>query len=125
MMDNCKDCKICMKSCPHGCIDDNCFLINAERCLTFFNEDSLDFPKWITAHNALVGCMKCQIDCPMNKDFIKTKNRGIIFSEDETKIILRGFKEEDFQKNVYEKIKKLNMDEYRPLLSRNLGVLLE
>ncbi len=125
MMEKCKDCKICMKSCPHSCIDNNRFLINAEHCLTFFNEDDEDFPKWVTAHNALVGCMKCQINCPMNKDFVETKNRDIVFSEDETEIILRGFKEEDYQKNVYAKIKKLNMDEYSSLLPRNLGVLLK
>ena len=61
----------------------------------------------------------------MNKDFIKIKNRGIVFSEDETDIILRGFKKEDYQKNVYEKIRKLNMDEYNSLLPRNLRVLLK
>ncbi|UCB57897.1 MAG: hypothetical protein JSV67_04620 [Thermoplasmatales archaeon] len=125
MMEKCKDCKICIKSCPHNCIDDNCFLIKGEQCLTFFNEDDIEFPKWVTAHNALVGCMKCQINCPMNKDFIKTKNRGVVISEDETEIILRGFKEEDYQKNVYEKIRKLDMDEYGSLLSRNLKVLLK
>lgn len=125
MLEKCEDCKICMESCPHSCIDDNCFLINAEQCLTYFNEGEEDFPKWVDAHNALVGCMKCQINCPMNKDFIKIKNRGIVFSEDETDIILRGFKEEDYQKNVYEKIRKLNMDEFNSLLPRNLRVLLK
>jgi epoxyqueuosine reductase len=124
-LEECKDCKICMKSCPHNCIDDNRFLINAEHCLTYFNEDDEEFPEWVTAHNSLVGCMKCQINCPMNKDVIKIKNRGIVFSEDETEIILRGFREEDYQQHVYEKIRKLNMDEYSSLLPRNLRVLLQ
>ena len=69
--------------------------------------------------------MKCQIHCPRNKDSKKSKNRGIVFSEDETNLILRGLTEEDYHKEVYEKIKKLDMEEYIPLLPRNLKVLLK
>lgn len=124
IMKICRNCNICIKSCPHNCIKDNNFLINAEQCLTYFNEYSEDFPEWIRDHNALVGCMRCQINCPMNKDFISLKKRDMIFSEEETNIILRGFKKDDYRKEVYKKIRMLNMDDYKDLLPRNLNVLI-
>ena len=79
MMNECNDCSLCVRVCPNKCICNQNFVIKAEHCLTFFNENNNDFPEWIDvkSHNSLVGCMKCQIVCPVNKDFIKKKERGI------------------------------------------------
>ncbi|MDH4367544.1 MAG: FeS-binding protein, partial [Dehalococcoidia bacterium] len=72
-MKDCDKCKACRKACPTGAIAPDRFLIHAERCITFLNEDRGEFPEWIDPawHNSLVGCMKCQLVCPVNKQFVK------------------------------------------------------
>ena len=46
-MDLCKDCKACLNNCPTAAITNERFLINNERCLTYFNEadGEWDFPE--------------------------------------------------------------------------------
>jgi len=92
MMPTCKDCRICMKNCPNGCITEENFVINAGRCLSLYNEIEGTLPKWIkpTAHNTLMGCMKCQAFCPANKKVIKQTGRLEDITEEETRKILEG-----------------------------------
>ena len=69
MMDSCKNCRTCMNNCPNKCISEENFVINASRCLSLFNEIKGEFPEWIQpdAHNALMGCFRCQSCCPANR----------------------------------------------------------
>ena len=75
VMDYCEDCRTCTEVCPTKAILADRFLINAEKCLTYFNENEWSLPDWIDpqSHNSLVGCMKCQLICPVNRNFLDMK----------------------------------------------------
>ena len=66
MLRLCKGCSICTRECPTGAIHKSSFVINPEKCITLYNELSAPLPDWIPAkaHNALIGCLKCQKTCP-------------------------------------------------------------
>ena len=126
MMDCCNKCVACISKCPTGVIRQDRFLISAEKCLTFFNEKSDDFPEWINPswHNCFIGCMICQDVCPANKDYTNCIVPGEEFSEEETLMILKGVSKDKLPLKTIEKLKKLYMlDEYN-LLQRNLEVLI-
>lgn len=65
-MDICSKCTLCMESCPTKAILKDRYLIDNQRCLTYFNEaGGWDFPEWIdvSVHNSIYGCVKCQMVC--------------------------------------------------------------
>ncbi|MBY9019914.1 MAG: hypothetical protein KGD67_02570 [Candidatus Lokiarchaeota archaeon] len=132
MMGFCKDCKICINNCPTNAISttpEENFVINAGRCITLYNEISGKFPDWIPsdAHNALKGCMKCQLTCPGNKEALKRPIRFDEFTEEETKRILEGNVDENLLNAVSDRIKIFshsNAGKAFPTFKRNLGVLL-
>ena len=127
VMNECKKCSLCKKVCPNHCIKNKKFVIKAEHCLTFFNENIDKFPNWIDnrSHNALVGCMKCQIVCPVNRDYIKKREKRITFSEDESDIFIKGLNKNQLTTNLLEKLKTIDMDEYISVLSRNINYLIK
>jgi len=124
MLEQCENCNVCQKKCPTGAIVPHRFVIRAERCLTFHNERNNDFPSWIKQswHNCVIGCMTCQSVCPANKtskNWIKDDGE---FSEEETRLLLRGVKHE-LTGVVTNKLQKLGLLEDFDLLPRNLSVL--
>ncbi len=126
MMDQCERCSLCREHCPTNAIQADRFLIQAEKCLTFFNEKSGDFPEWIQPHwhNCLIGCMICQDICPVNKRQIHWVTEEGTFSEEETLMVIQGTPINRLPRRMKDKLKKLCMlDDYH-LLSRNLSVLL-
>ena len=125
VLKECDNCKACMKACPTGAIAADRFLIRAERCLTYHNEHKGTFPQWIKPawHNCLVGCLYCQEACPVNKDVYQSVEEGPVFSEDETAVLLAGTPAIEAPRKVVQKLKKIGMAEYLPVLGRNLQVL--
>ena len=125
VLERCENCKACMKACPTGAITADRFLLHGERCLTFHNERRGEFPPWIKPswHNCLVGCLYCQKACPVNKDKPNTIVEGPAFSASETDSILQGASNIETPWNVDQKLKKLDMIEYLPVLGRNLDAL--
>jgi epoxyqueuosine reductase len=126
IMESCTTCSLCQNACPTQCIPKERFLIHADRCLTYLNENIGDFPTWVTlqSHNALVGCMHCQIVCPQNKKFLQLNDQTINFSEEETSIILQKTPQENLSPTLTKKLAGLNIDEYYSVLGRNLTVLM-
>ncbi|MFA5015394.1 MAG: 4Fe-4S double cluster binding domain-containing protein [Actinomycetota bacterium] len=126
-LENCQDCKVCLKNCPTGAISAGRFLIHAERCLTFFNEEPGNFPAWVKSesHNCLVGCMRCQFVCPYNKSFIGRIEDAGEFTTEETEILLQNPPAEKLPSSIIGKINLLNLEDYTGVMSRNLKVLLE
>ena len=94
MMDLCQKCTACLRHCPTGAITSERFLLRAERCITFHNEEPSDvpFPAWLDAswHNCLVGCLHCQSICPENKDYLAWVGEGAKFSAEETALLVEG-----------------------------------
>jgi epoxyqueuosine reductase len=125
-MDSCAACKACLDNCPNKAITEDSFRIDARRCLTSINErDGQVFPDWIapTAHNCIVGCMKCQECCPHNKKFLGNVIEPVEFSEEETRYILSEGPLDGASERLNEKIKALEMKIYYKALPRNLKAL--
>ena len=133
MMDQCENCTICIKTCPTGAIpepkDEN-FVINVNKCIPVYNEIRGIIPDWIPseAHNSLIGCMKCQLPCPGNRDAIKITEGFEDISERETKMILDGITDEKMVKSISEKLKMFkppDADKVIPVIKRNLELLIK
>ena len=98
-MGSCGACKACYHACPTGCIPfpDTGVVIDAERCLTYLNEHEGEWPDWLdpAAHNALVGCMRCQLICPANKYHLRREKVVAEFDREETEVVLLDLPSED------------------------------
>jgi epoxyqueuosine reductase len=126
MMKRCANCSLCRQNCATHCIPADRFLIHADSCLTYFNENEGSFPSWIDprVHHAWVGCMRCQLVCPENKDVANSKETPILFSDEETTQLLQEIAWENITPVLKKKLVDLNMREYYALLRRNLSALL-
>ncbi len=122
----CSTCKACRNACPTGAINDDRFLIHVERCLTYLNEKKSEepFPKWVprNAHNALIGCMRCQRACPYDKGFVDRYEERGFFGEDETEYLLKGKFTGSKAKAMERKLKRIGLD--LTTFPRNLRMLL-
>lgn len=129
MMKRCEDCDLCRKACPTGAIPSDRFLLRAERCLTYHNEKKggIPFPDWIKPawHNCIIGCLTCQRACPENKPFLSQLGETAEFSEEETRLLLKGTPSEKVSAPMMEKLKLLSLTDYYDELPRNLSVLLK
>lgn len=128
MMESCRNCRACLHHCPTGAITEQRFLLHAERCLSFHNEQPGDvpFPSWIAPswHNCLEGCMLCQRACPEDKDFWGWVEGKEEFSEEETALLLQGGPPDCLAKETIGKLERLDILGDLELLPRNLGVFL-
>ncbi len=127
MMERCKKCLGCLKICPAGAIVSDRFLVHAERCITFHNERPGDvpFPAWIDPcwHNSLIGCMRCQEICPLNRPYLDRVMEGACFTEAETSLFLKGVSMEDLPPLTRGKIHQWGLEEKLSLFPRNLVAL--
>jgi len=129
-MDICEKCQACINACPTKAIDPDSRIVNALVCLTALNEDPRELPDWVdaNAHNALIGCMKCQDCCPGNIHNKDNVVRGITFSEEETNELIMH-KDKDNEPFSDSLDAKLRNEGFQPwflkVLPRNLRVLLK
>lgn len=125
--DRCNNCNICFNNCPTEAIREERFLLDNERCLSYFNESADEFPEWIplSAHHCIYDCLKCQVSCPMNKEYANNVIDTIKFSEEETEMLLSGSRIEAFSPALKEKSKVLGLDDWLDAIPRNLRILFE
>lgn len=90
VLPECANCSACIKACPMGVISRDRFLIRAEKCYTLYSESLSPIPSGIhpPSPNCIIGCLKCQMVCPVNKGRLKYENTGVSFSSEETHAIL-------------------------------------
>jgi epoxyqueuosine reductase len=125
-MDICHTCHACLDNCPTVAITQTRFLIDNERCLTYFNEAAgKEFPEWIdpSVHHALYGCSRCQAVCPVNRHYLANTIEPAEFTEEETSLLFDGESFECFPESLKQKIDALDMKHYLGALPRNLRVL--
>jgi epoxyqueuosine reductase len=123
----CSKCRACLKACPTKAINDDRFLIRAERCLPRMNErkSKHPFPSWVKPewHNAIVGCMICQRVCPYDREFPDKVEDGPSFTEQETEYILKGKYSGKKAASIRRKLDRVGLD--MSVFPRNLKVLLD
>jgi len=126
MMSRCERCEICLRNCPTGAIDKSGFLLRAERCLTFLNEEETKIPDWVDSswHHCLVGCLRCQDICPANRKVAKDSVEGATFSDEETDMLMKASCPEDLQAGLKEKVENSGLSRLYPVLPRNIALLL-
>jgi epoxyqueuosine reductase len=126
-MEPCENCRACIDACPTKAIAPERLIIDADICLTSLNEGEGKFPDWLdkSAHNCIIGCMKCQECCPQNAKNNNYLREGIVFTEEETTEILSHTDGALFNGVLMEKINYLGLAEYPHLLARNLQALLK
>ncbi|UCC20666.1 MAG: hypothetical protein JSV62_05085 [Promethearchaeota archaeon] len=133
MMDQCENCTICINNCLTKAIpriSDENFVINVGNCIPVYNEIQGIVPDSIPsdAHNALIGCMRCQKPCPANRSVINLTNKLEDITEEETNMILNGTKDEKLVTSIANKLKMFtpsNADRVLPVIKRNLGFLIK
>jgi epoxyqueuosine reductase len=129
MMDRCRDCSACRNICPTGAITGDRFLLRAELCTTFHNEQPahVDFPSWLdrSCHHCLVGCLHCQRVCPENRDVRGWIEEGAEFSAQETAALANGIPRERLPSETVAKIERWDLNEIIDLFPRNLKILLD
>lgn len=123
----CNRCNLCIENCPTGAILKDRFLIDNQRCLSYINEASGEFPSWIplTAHHTLYDCLICQRICPMNYGQVDNFIDFISFTEEETNMLLDGKPIDTFSEEFKAKIFMLGLDEWYEAIPRNLKTLFE
>lgn len=126
-MELCNRCTACMGNCPTGAIQPDRPMIDGDRCLTLHNEapSSVPFPAWIdpSAHNSLIGCMRCQSVCPANRDSLSWLAAPVEFDEAETAWLLEGTPLGNLPATALAKMRLLNMDQYYDPMCRNIQAL--
>jgi epoxyqueuosine reductase len=128
-LEACGSCRACAKACLAGAIDGDRFLLRAERCLTLFSES--DGPGAETmprpSTDCLIGCLKCQEVCPVNKGLLRREHTGLVFDRRETGAMLSGFQgcEAGLSADVRAKFSTLRTTEDIFLFARNLRLIVK
>jgi epoxyqueuosine reductase len=106
LLRECKGCSICVEKCPTKCFRENNFVLDIGKCVTLYNELPDPIPDWIDSksHNAIVGCVKCQWDCPANALANKRTERLAELTEEETEFLLNKGNDEKIKKDLLGKL---------------------
>jgi epoxyqueuosine reductase len=127
MADLCANCNACVAACPTGAISNERMIIDASKCLTFYNEQPDQLPDWIEAgwFSSLIGCLKCQVCCPMDTQVKKQVQIGPEFTEEETELLLQNTPKEEIPAELMAKLQEITLDDDIVAISRNLKCYLE
>jgi len=128
-MERCERCVLCTRACPTDAISEDRFLIRAELCITYWNEQppGTAFPSWLddSWHNCLVGCMRCQDVCPENREVLDYRQPGPDFTEEETALLLDGVAASDLPAALESKLHEWDLMHWLEVMPRNLAVHLQ
>lgn len=122
----CENCSICIKSCPTGAIRKERFLIDNQICLSTLNEVPDAFPDWLpsSVHHTCYDCLRCQENCPMNKGHLDKMEQTVVFSEEETGMLLQGIPMISLPEETKQKILMLGMHQWYDAIPRNIKALM-
>ncbi|WP_371805310.1 4Fe-4S double cluster binding domain-containing protein [Candidatus Lokiarchaeum ossiferum] len=130
MLKYCKTCNICLNNCPTGAIRPQEMVIDVKKCLPLYNEIPGEIPDWINnkAHNALMGCMRCQAPCPGNKKAIQNLRKFDDISAKSVDLILNRADKDEFQRifgPIFDIVDEEGVEYFFPVFKRNLEAFLQ
>lgn len=127
MMEACTTCHLCAWACPTTAIVEDRFLIDARRCLVYMNEGTEPFPAWIKPewHTCPIGCLECQVTCPINQEHLGRVEVDGEFDAEETARLLHGIPRPELDSALAAKLRLAGLIDYLEVLPRNLGALFE
>ncbi len=127
VMDACASCDLCAWACPTTAIVEDRFLIDARRCLVYMNEGTEPFPSWLKPewHTCPVGCLECQVTCPVNQEYLRRVEPDGEFDEAETEVLLHGVRRDELAPTLAEKLRISGLLDYLEVMPRNLAALFE
>jgi len=122
LMRLCKECSTCIRDCPTGALRQDPFILDVGKCLTLYNERPDPLPAWIAPgiHHALIGCLKCQWTCPANEKAVRRVTHLADLSEEETRMLISGKKDQRLHGSVIEKLKRFPAAKNFDWFSRNV-----
>jgi epoxyqueuosine reductase len=126
-MVECDHCRACVAACPPQVIRPDRRTIDSVRCLTMLNEVPGEFPDWLPpdAHNALVGCMRCQDCCPRNANTTHKITEGVTFTAAETAELLHHEGDAPYSEALAARLEATGISKsFYKLLPRNLAAFL-
>ncbi len=127
LLDECASCDRCARACPTGAIRSDRVLLHGERCLTLANESAGAWPAWVEERmfGCLVGCLLCQRACPANPKLV-VEETGIVFSVAETQALIERPTNlpAGLEAGIRDKLDRIGLGPYLPLLGRNLLALI-
>jgi epoxyqueuosine reductase len=123
----CETCTRCLEACPTGAIRRERFLIDNQRCLSYWNESGEPFPDWlpVSAHHTLYDCLRCQMACPMNAAQIRKIGRPVVFDEEETEVLMSGTAFESYPPSMRRKAAYLGLDQWPDGIAKNVRTLID
>ncbi len=123
----CRSCRLCVEECPTKAIHRERPVIDAGRCVSLYNELAEPMPEWIPAeaHNTLVGCMRCQLDCPANRELIDEREWLAALDERETAVVLAGGGDAAVEESIRSKLARFTLAADLAHFGQNLRLLLE
>ena len=126
-LDRCEGCAACRRACPSAAIGADRFLLHTGRCLTLHNEETDPLPLWVEPrwHHVAVGCLRCQLSCPVNATVELQVAPAERFDEAETEAILAAEPVEARAAETQAKLERCGLDYSPELMARNLRLLLE
>lgn len=125
-MDECRGCAACLGSCPTRAIRPDRFLIDNERCLSYFNEGPGEFPAWIpaSAHHSPYDCLFCQLACPVNARDAGKPIGPFEFDEADTGALLAGRGTEGLSEAAKPVAALLGLGTWPQAIPRNIRTLI-
>lgn len=124
IMPQCEACGLCVQACVTTALQPRRFLMDNEKCLTYYNRQEI--PDWVPphAHNALYGCYRCQAACPANFHRLAGAPE-IVFTESEVHTMLMASSFADFPAEIKKKLGHIDYGQEMPFVPRNLQLLLD
>jgi epoxyqueuosine reductase len=126
MAERCQTCQACLQACPLQAISSERFLLFAEKCYVSYSESPEPFPSGMISPSpdCLIGCLKCQEVCPMNKGKLRYEDTGIYFTAAESEVIINNGTSSPRWKEIKGKLESLGLSEDYLIQLRNLRQLL-